>query len=355
MIQYERGVSFMKKLLIGLLVIFLFSCKNNTPELLDIPENLSFNQTTYTLTWNEVNGASSYVVYLDDSEYEVSTNAFVVPLSSGDYEVKVKAINNKTASAYSSPISIEVIKLETFNYTVSENISFDVVPGASSYKMYAYSSTNTLIKEESVTTQINLDEYIGVVRFELEAYFKTHKIANTSFKINFDLITYTKDTDDLEIQLYQTISSFHVNKINLTASQYALEENKVYIKNTYLDSLSDGIYVLSMTGTSTYYYYMMITSYERPSLLSASVATYSNQDITFTFDLKGGTFDGLTGTPSINQNDYTFINQTLTISQSYMTQVLNQHPNLDSIVLVYLISNGPYSIYGYLTINIRST
>lgn len=344
----------MKKILIILLVIFLYSCKNNTPELLDIPNNLSFNQNTYTLTWNEVNGASSYIVHLNDSEYEVSSNTYVIPLPSGDYDVKVKALNKKIASNYSDSISIEVIKTESFDYSVSENISFEVVPGATSYKMYVYTMTNVLLKEESISTQINLDEYLGVVRFELGAYFKTHRIANTSFIINFDMLTYTKDTDDVEIQFDQAINGIHLNGNNLSSVQYTFEDKTIYVNSIYLDSLSDGIYVLNVLGDASYYYYIMVTSYERPSLISNAVVTYNNQDVNFTFDLQGGTFDGLTSTPAINQSDYTFTNQTLTISQSYINQVLIQHQNLDSIVLVYLISNGPYSIIGYLTINIRN-
>ena len=69
----------------------------------------------------------------------------------------------------------------------------------------------------------------------------------------------------------------------------------------------------------------MITSYERPSLTSSATVTYNNQDIQFTFDLKGGTFDGLTSTPEINQSNYMFDNQILTVNQAFIESILNQY------------------------------
>ena len=64
------------------------------PKQLETPENLQLEGRM--LTWDEVNGADGYAVYVDDQEYLVKDNAFEIPFLAGPktYQVEVMALGD---------------------------------------------------------------------------------------------------------------------------------------------------------------------------------------------------------------------------------------------------------------------
>ena len=64
------------------------------PKRLDTPENLQLEGRM--LTWDEVDGADGYAVYVDDQEYLVEDNAFEIPFLAGPktYRVEVMALGD---------------------------------------------------------------------------------------------------------------------------------------------------------------------------------------------------------------------------------------------------------------------
>ena len=64
------------------------------PKQLETPENLQLEGRM--LTWDEVDGADGYAVYVDDQEYIVEDNAFEIPFLAGPktYQVEVMALGD---------------------------------------------------------------------------------------------------------------------------------------------------------------------------------------------------------------------------------------------------------------------
>ena len=90
-------------------------------------------------------------------------------------------------------------------------------------------------------------------------------------------------------------------------------------------------------------------------LLDTNGYTYQKDtdNLTFEFDLKGGTFNGLSAQPTLTDLDYSFTGNTLTIYQTYFDGILADNPSRSSVIFAYVISNGPYTIIGYITVNMH--
>lgn len=82
--------------------------------------------------------------------------------------------------------------------------------------------------------------------------------------------------------------------------------------------------------------------------------TYDNADLSFTFDLKGGIFEGLAANPGLDETDYGFNIDTLVISKAYIDSVILADSNRSRIIFSYVISNGPYTVIGYITVNLTN-
>lgn len=55
-----------------------------------------------------------------------------------------------------------------------------------------------------------------------------------------------------------------------------------------------------------FYTFLDITSYKKPMIKSTAVVQYEQNDLTFDFELFGGTFDGISARPILEAEDYTF-------------------------------------------------
>lgn len=345
---------FMKKLILLLLLFALYGCSEKEVEVLSPPTNISFNTSNNTISWTPVQDVLSYVLSINGQTIELDANSYVINVPSGRYEIKVRAKYATGLSRYTVPIFIDVIKNETLNYQVSEQLSFDEVPGASSYKLEIYNTLNEKVFDEEITSPFDLEDRLGNLRFELKAYYQSSVIASEVFFINFQGLTYTKDTLDLVIQCCDTITEMYLNDDLVSSEYYSQAGNDVIINAAYLDLLESDVYILKTVGSFTTYQYLTITAYERPVLISNSQQVFNNSDISFTFDLKGGSFEGLAATPQVTLADYSFTEQTLVISKAYFEAIKSSNPTRDKVIFSYVISNGPYTVIGYLTVNLST-
>lgn len=82
----------MKKALALLLSIFLLLCVACSARTLATPDGLTLDYNI--LSWNRVEDADGYVVWVNGEEYNSQTNFLELSLSNGEYELKVKAISS---------------------------------------------------------------------------------------------------------------------------------------------------------------------------------------------------------------------------------------------------------------------
>lgn len=82
----------MKKALALLLSIFLLLCVACSARTLATPDGLTLDYNI--LSWNRVEDADGYVVWVNGEEYTSQTNFLELSLSNGEYELKVKAISS---------------------------------------------------------------------------------------------------------------------------------------------------------------------------------------------------------------------------------------------------------------------
>ena len=86
----------MKKILVILLAFLglmsIASCKScNEKDTLETPKNLTISQTGL-ITWDKVNNATGYVVYINENPYSVSTNQYQVNDLTKDFTYRVYAV-----------------------------------------------------------------------------------------------------------------------------------------------------------------------------------------------------------------------------------------------------------------------
>ena len=75
-------------------LMVLTGCKNR----LSTPTNLAIDQTSLTLTWDEVENATNYVIQVDDKSYVSSKTSYSLSkIEAGEYEIKVKACDGTNA------------------------------------------------------------------------------------------------------------------------------------------------------------------------------------------------------------------------------------------------------------------
>jgi len=117
-----------------------------------VPSNLSkseLTQTSFTLIWSSINGATSYKVYKDGALYAdnvTGTSKSITGLvTDTTYSMQVSAINSLGESAKSSALSVKTLPLPPSAPTGLTNInttaldftlSWNAATGATSYKVY---------------------------------------------------------------------------------------------------------------------------------------------------------------------------------------------------------------------------
>ena len=131
---------------------------------LSAPKNIKYDSTTFT--WDEVNGATGYVVKIGNDEYPVTDEKFAF-VTNEDFTVSVKAVGNATNKKYDSSFSqpIEYLFLDTVTSltVVNGNLDWNDVDKATGYKI----KVNGLIREE-VLTKSEFSELVSGQSYQIE-------------------------------------------------------------------------------------------------------------------------------------------------------------------------------------------
>lgn len=127
-------------LLLSIAVCFLnlTACKNDEAITLSSPTGLNVNDECI-LTWDKVDGASSYLVEIDDKKYETQTNSLDIFASTVEYktyEIKVTAYGDLIKYFDSEPSQV-------FEYTLPEvsGLEFRIINDGAAYRVRGFDRT----------------------------------------------------------------------------------------------------------------------------------------------------------------------------------------------------------------------
>ena len=345
----------MKKLrVLTLLILIISGCQKEPIVSYAPPTDLAYDVESEIITWLSDDNVTGFVLSINDELFELSDKSFdFKDYPSGEYVIKVKALYGEEESRYTFPLRITLTKTEFMTIMIDDLIRVDEISGAEYYNFEVFNSLNESIFIQNSPLQVlEYDDFQGLIKVEAKATFSAYTISNYAFLFDTDGYVYEKDTDGIILDVDTVIHELFIDDTILEPSKYIQNNQELMISSTYLDTLADGTYLIKIQSTLDYYTFLTITSVEKPTIVSTSIVEYNNSDLTFEFDLKGGTFNGLSAQPGLTSLDYDFTGNTLTINQSYIDQVITNEPSRNSIIFAYVISNGPYSIIGYITVNI---
>lgn len=138
--------------------------------------------------------------------------------------------------------------------------------------------------------------------------------------------------------------------ISIDQQDYYLDDDKLYFTSDYLQSLSLGSYTYEIyVSKGKFNITITIIDTDLPYITSHNTVTYNNQDLTFLFELFGGSITSLSGN-DISIADYTIIGEELVIKRAYINQYFISNPEETSLSIKYNLQLGNSFVFGYLFI-----
>ncbi len=151
-----------------------------------------------TITWDEVLGASSYVLKVGDVEYTTDTNSFVLSADSfnagENYRVEVMALSSDSNmnSYYSDPIEFNYLGLSDLSYA-NGVLSWNTVLGASKYEVKVNGKVYNVdgdINFFNVSFTKSGDNVLEVSFFDADGKkYPSVKIVVKAYKVQFEACT----------------------------------------------------------------------------------------------------------------------------------------------------------------------
>jgi hypothetical protein len=208
------------------------------------------------------------------------------------------------------------------------------------YSLIGYGTFNVRVKAkaegyiDSTYTRISsfvwLDDYQDV-----SLNYSIHRSTDL-FIYDFDEMTY--------------VISLISRDISIDQQDYYLDDDKLYFTSDYLQSLSLGSYTFEIyMSKGKFNITITIIDTELPYMTSHNTVTYDDQDMTFIFELFGGSITSLSGN-DISIADYTIIGEELVIKRAYINQYFISNPEETSLSIKYNLQLGNSFVFGYLFI-----
>ncbi len=208
------------------------------------------------------------------------------------------------------------------------------------YSLIGYGTFNVRVKAkaegyiDSTYTRISsfvwLDDYQDV-----SLNYSIHRSTDL-FIYDFDEMTY--------------VISLISRDISIDQQDYYLDDDKLYFTSDYLQSLSLGSYTFEIyMSKGKFNITITIIDTELPYMTSHNTVTYDDQDMTFIFELFGGSITRLSGN-DISIADYTIIGEELVIKRAYINQYFISNPEETSLSIKYNLQLGNSFVFGYLFI-----
>ena len=349
------------KILFSVIIIMMFiGCQSETTiPTLAPPTNLEYDGL---LTWDEVDNASSYDVYINTVAVNVN-DSFYAFEEEGQFTVYVIAkASGFINSDASESINVEIDYENNIDFTLSfqsELLTWNEVEDASSYNVFVDG-----VKQVVETNSLTLNDLTpGVISFTVQAVYPigVSNISDILYVAN-DLVEtepiyfqYSKNST-MDIIIWEDITN---DDLYLQNSDYDFMDKEAFLvlDGEHLEIKSDYLVDRSV-GTHKYYLIhdiystlveINITNNLNPYIISSTnIDTSGDTDIYLQYELFGGSFYSVNG----NIDDdvlYHTDNNILIIEKEFITSKFEVN---DMFVLSYVINKDENSVVGYLFINL---
>lgn len=310
---------------------------------LEVPSNVKFNETSMILSWDKVENASSYKVAIKSgSSEDVKTtdkNSFdFSSYTAGEYQVRVKAMNDKKESDFSDYVGIKVFATLVIDYSsiVAEykdttlTVSWQAIEHADGYTVeYVYDGkTERLNLNDSIFT---ISEYkqMSACKITITAvgsgFYKTSKgvVYNYYGKPDYDNIFGTVTVDKLDIKpavfgYEYVVKAILDEEIELDSLVDPVSESFV-IPTDYLLELSPGehfVYLLNGNGGRVY---RLVVNDNRTPIITIADYVKDGEDLVGTIEVYGNELHGLCGFyEPIDNSFYKIEGNELTLFADYL-------------------------------------
>ena len=338
-------------LLIPILLLILVGCSST--KTIDPPSD--FRYEAGFLYWDEIEGADHYVVEINNQTKMAYNNKLdLKDFITGNYTARIASFSNGNLSDYTDYITFQLIHPESIEDIIitDEVIAWDKHSNLT-YEVSTYSDQTklTTISPKSTNSQFDYSHLPdGSYMFTINAYLEDTLVTTSEIRIIKDDFRYVRDAG-LVLDLEIPTEIYLEDTLLVEDEDYILDDFGIILNSSVIDELEGSGISLKLVYDHPVYIYLNIVTIEEPMIISSNGAIYEGEDLSFDFDLKGGTFMGLGGN-NVDELDYVFDEETLTIKSDYIDEIISNDPNRTMLILTYVLQNDPHIVIGYIFISI---
>jgi hypothetical protein len=208
------------------------------------------------------------------------------------------------------------------------------------YPLVGYGTFNVRVKAKA-------DGYIDspFTRISSFVWLDTYQdvMLNYSIHRTTDLFIYDFDEPTYVVSLIS-------RDISIDQEDYYLDDDMLYFKSSYLQLLPLGNYTFEIyVSKGKFDITITIIDTELPYITTHNTVTFDDADLTFMFELFGGSILNLSGN-DISIADYTIIDEELVIKRAYINQYFISNPEETTLSIKYNLQLGNSYVFGYLFI-----
>lgn len=347
-----KGVIYIRKLLliIPLLLVILMGCTTSSD--LKAPSDFRFDDGF--LYWTEVKGAEHYVIEINGINKLAYNNKFdLEDFSTGNYAARIAVFSKGKVSPFTDLIQFQLVQTEEIsNLTFSDTtITWDTISGLI-YEVTVKNLTNDETTSQNLLQNMFNYESLSDGLYEIEIKAILDQTFVTSKTIRFEVGSFDYVINAGMVLDIETPDSIFAGDTPLVLDEdYTIDEFGLIIDSNIIDAFTNHFVLRTTKDDITVYRYVRLVTIDIPKIISTGSVNYEGVDLVFTFDLKGGSFQGLGGN-DISFDDYAFSNDTLTIHASYIDEIIEADANRTMLILTYVLQNDPHVVIGYLFITL---
>lgn len=336
----------MKKIFLSIIVLSLFGlfgCKKDEPVLLG-PSNVSFNEETKMLPWDEEVGAVGYKILINKETVESKTNSYdLKAYQPGEYKVRIRSIFKNKESNFGEQVTFYIP--ENFIIYISDNKIYLTKMDNAEYK-YSLRVDHNKVENTNTTGIINIPNEFRdrVINFELNVYIRDV----LRYKVVTDISLILNNTfkgSDLEIPVNNPKAVY----IDGEAIEATLSKDKVIISKEVIDSLGSEV-ILAVSGDTYIIKKLYVT--DPFVVLTSKKIINETEELKFTFDLNGFKFIEIAKKEFSLGVDYFFDEGILTFSDNFISKYKELYPDSKNIYLMAVFRRGSETVLINITIKL---
>jgi len=173
--------------------------------------------------------------------------------------------------------------------------------------------------------------------------------SQSSYSRKFNL----NSTDDFILYGFDTPVIYFIkqNDSIISENSFSIKHDFLFIDNDYLQNLEGNTALYLYTDQGIIKLTINPENITKPFLRTTNSLVFEeNKDISFVFELCGGTLIELNGN-GISEQHYTLFNNLLIIDYSFFEDLFNANSERNSVILSYQLISGQEVVIGYLFIN----